>query len=300
MGSEAADERRFLYLAGYPIDSSVSPATHTFIANIIGEPWTCELLEVYTIQEVVEMFRRPTFAGGVVTMPYKKAIIPFLDSIDDIVIKLGACNNVRVSKEDGKLHGTNTDWVGIRESLLVGSDAGRGRQAMVFGAGGASRAALYALYAELHCDTIYIVNRDEDEVAQLLHDTQAYEENKRPNLVHVRSAEEARSLPTPFYIVSTVPDFEAVTSGEVAARGVLTEFLSRKTKGVLLDMCYHPRRTRILKLAEQAGWTTIEGIEATGFQLELQWNLWSPDKKVPMDKAWKKLREVTDNMAALN
>lgn len=69
---------------------------------------------------------------------------------------------------------------------------------MIFGAGGASRAAVYALNKWLNCSPIYVVNRDDAEVEALIAD---YKKNAtanfNPEMIHIKTVEQAASLPAP-------------------------------------------------------------------------------------------------------
>lgn len=298
------DERQFLYLAGIGVSHSIAPPMHTSIAKQLNLPWTFHSKECPTVQDVMKTLREPTCAGMVVTMPYKQTIMQHLDGLDELALKLGACNNVYRAK-DGTLRGTNTDWRGIKGCLLGSSDKGIGKTAMIVGAGGASRAAVYALFAELNCETIYIINRDEAEVAALLKDATAYDAFKSPKLIHVQSAAQAKKLPTPFYIVGTVPDFEPQTAQEIESRDIQVEFLSREgERGVLLDMCFKPRVTRMVKLAHKHGWPTVEGTEVIGHQIHEQWRLWTLNDagvgRVDEQAAWSILRETAEKSPGIN
>jgi len=225
----------------------------------------------------MKLFRAPDFAGGIVTMPHKRTVAPLLDHCDDLVEILGACNFVYLTP-NGQLHGTNTDWVGVHDAILAHTSSHvLGRTAMVYGAGGASRAAVYALWTKLKCSKIYIVNRDDQELADLLDDVHQHAELYHPDILHIQSVAQAKELSAPYYIVGTVPDFEAVTTKEVEARDILTEFLGREgaEKGLILDMCYHPPMTRNLKLGEKFGWKIIQGFTVMAHQFPLQWKLWT-------------------------
>lgn len=269
--------RSRLYIAGGPGGSSIGPPVHDFIATQLQKPWTMRFLQSQTLEDVVKLFRSPDFAGGIVTMPWKKSIIPFLDETDELVSLLGACNIVTTTP-DGWLRGTNIDWVGIKIPLLLARPPNDATTCgMIYGAGGAGRAALYALVAEMNLKTILIINRDDDEVTDFIADTSRYKDRSNFEIIHVKSADQAKSLPAPFYIVSTVPDFEAKTPCENAAREVLREFLSRGQggDGVMLDMCYHPRITRNIQLARDFGWTTLDGVKVVANQFTAQWELWT-------------------------
>lgn len=258
------------------------------------------------------LFRAASFAGGVVTMPYKKAIMPHLDGLDDLAATLGAVNNVYLDK-DGKLRGTNTDWRGVKGCLvhadeeIGGEDREREKVALIVGAGGASRAAVYALGLELGCRVIYIINRDEREVRELLEDTQAYGKvgTKGPEVIHVQSLQQAKGIQEkPYYIVGTVPDLEPKTEQELEARAILEEFLTKEGEaGILLDMCFKPRRTRMIKLGEKHGWKTVEGTWIIGHQVEEQWRLWAGEdasRKIPKEEAWQVLKRAAEESPAIN
>ncbi|KIW14474.1 hypothetical protein PV08_07258 [Exophiala spinifera] len=267
-----------VYIAGGPGGDSIGPAIHNYIAGSLGLDWTCEFLRLSDVNDVMTLFRRDDFAGGIVTMPHKRTIIPLLDSVDDFAQDIGACNVV-VRTPSGKLHGTNTDWLGIRNAVNATEKNENSGQhtAVVYGAGGASRGAVYALAAGLGCSTIYIINRDDNEVAALMADVEAYRHFSRPRLVHVTSLEQAETLQCPRYIICTVPDFEPTSPTEVACRDILGQFLQRgrQQQNILLDMCYHPPVTRNIKAAMEASWTVIPGFLVSGHQFARQWELWA-------------------------
>ncbi|KAH9224586.1 shikimate [Leptodontidium sp. 2 PMI_412] len=309
--SSSTPDKKYLYLAGVHVTHSIALPMHNHIAKSLSLPWTFINQECPTINDVVSLFRAPTFAGGVVTMPYKQAIIPFLDELDPLVTQIGACNNVYLTPED-KLRGTNTDWRGIKGCLLSGTtrgeNEGRGKSALIIGAGGASRAAIYALFAELECGEIYVVNRDRGEVEDLLKDAQAYatsEKDRQLRIRHVTSVGMAEELSAPFYVVGTVPDFEAKTEEELNARAILETFLRKEEKGMLLDMCFKPRNTRILRMGRENGWKAVEGTGVIGYQIEEQWRLWAGvgqdgRKAVPKEEAWDVLRKAAEESTAIN
>lgn len=296
---DGLEGRTTVFIVGGPGGGSISPPVHDYIAQCLGRDWKMSFLEASTIEEVVDAFRASNFAGGIVTMPWKKTIIPHLDHIDDLVLRLGACNHVSVAA-DGTLHGTNTDWIGVKDALLQAHSPvsnTTGNKGMVLGAGGACRAAIYAL-TELGCNEIFVVNRDVGEVQDLINDVQNYDISNRPAIIHVQTIDQARQLPAPHYVVGTIPDFEPNTASEIEARDVYTEFLSkRKANGdhpaVMLDMCYHPLPTRNMRLAQEHAWKVVDGIQVIGYQFRAQWKPWTGREidKLQEAKACEMLRE---------
>ncbi|KAJ4112179.1 hypothetical protein NW768_011758 [Fusarium equiseti] len=298
-----SQESRTLHLVGIGVGHSIAPPMHNHIAKSLGLPWTFYATECATLDELMELARKDTTAGLVVTMPYKNAILPRLDVLDDLATTIGACNNVYRDWEDPKkLHGTNTDWRGIKGCLLEKGDREPvlNKPALIVGAGGASRAAVYALNSSFKSSVIYVLNRDEQEVNDLIRDSQKL--SPVPKIVHVKAGD-AQSLETPYYVVGSVPDLEPKSTEELAVKASLEEFLSRPEKGVLLDMCFKPRRTRMIKLAEEKGWHAVEGTHVIGYQIEEQWRLWAgPEKVKKLDRegAWKVLMDGAESSAGIN
>ena len=267
------ESRTRLYIAGGLGGSSVAPAVHEYIASSLGKNWTCEFLHLNNATEIIEIYRRPDFRGGIVTMPHKRDIIPLLDDVDDYVRALSACNVVYLTPE-GRLRGTNTDWIGVRDTVLLATNEHiPGRISMVYGAGGAGRAAVFALLEDLKCSKVYVINRDKKEVEELIEDVSNYRRSATSDIVHIESVHQASFLPTPQYVVSTVPDRPAVTLSEIEAEKIFLHFISREERGLVIDMCYHPLVTRKLAAAGKAGWKTSTGVLVIANQLKAQWSL---------------------------
>lgn len=297
-------ESKTLHLVGIGVGHSIAPPMHNFIAQSLGLPWTFYATECATIQDLVSLARKDSTVGIVVTMPYKNAIMKQLDALDDLSETIGACNNIyRDPSNPTRLRGTNTDWEGIRGCLLEiegKSEPVLNKPALIVGAGGASRAAVYVLHTHFKSSVIYVLNREEVEVSDLIRDSQRL--SPAPKIVHVKAGQ-AAGLETPFYVVGTVPDLEPKTAEELAVRASLEEFLGRPEKGVLLDMCFKPRRTRMIKLAEKLNWPTVEGTHVIGHQIGTQYRLWAGEEKAKqMDRfgAWKLLLEMAEKSAGIN
>lgn len=198
-------------------------------------------------------------------MPNKITFMPRFDVLDEKVRGIGAVNTCYMRLgEDGKrrLIGTNTDCVGIRESLLqVPSvcQSQQGRPALIFGAGGAARSAIYALFTWFGPSEIYIVNRLKEEVDVLV----AGMEESLPGvkLRHVQTLRDTEKLLSPVICVGTVPDLEPQASNERLTWRIGEKLLSRMGgTGVLLDMCYMPSpMTRLAKLGQREGCHVILG-----------------------------------------
>lgn len=298
----SATEDKTLHLVGIGVTHSIAPGMHNYIARSLGLPWTFYSTECPTIDDVLQLARKPTTAGLVVTMPYKNTVMPLLDELDDLAEAIGACNNVYY--REGRLIGTNTDWLGIKGCLLEKCEtipergAGHG---LIVGAGGASRAAVYTLASHLNCDTIYVLNRDEAEVEALIRDSRKLPD--LPKIVHITTPEQAKQCPSVDFVVGTVPDFEPVTETEKQVAMMLRRLLERESKGVLLDMCFKPRRTRMIKLAESLGWPCVEGTHVIGYQIEKQYSLWAGGAclaKLDVKGAWKELLKAAEESKGIN
>ena len=130
---------------------------HSFSREIHGEigSYAYELKEL-TPEELPGFMTSRGFMGINVTIPYKQAVIPFLDEIDETARAIGAVNTV--VNRDGKLYGYNTDLYGLTQLIRrIGLDLS-GKKVLVLGTGGTSRTASYAA-EKLGARVVYRVSR---------------------------------------------------------------------------------------------------------------------------------------------
>ena len=298
-------------LVGIGLSHALSPTVHNFMAKSMGMSWKMIGYESHSIDDCTKLLRSSKAGGGVVTMPWKNEILKHLDHLDPVANELKACN-VTFWDEEGKLWGSNTDWVGIEGAIrgvvksgLEGKGKGKveGKVAVVVGAGGASRAALYALICRFGVREVYILNRDEQEAKDLIRDCSKMGGSTPASIKHITSMDEVQQLPTSSYVISSVPDFEPTTQSEKEVKAMLASILSRPEKGMLLDMCYHPRWTRHMKLGREHGWTTASGIDVIGYQAEALWRFWVSDErlqKLDREEMWRTLYQAAESSQLIN
>jgi quinate dehydrogenase len=279
-GLDTSSLDRVAYLVGFPIAHSKSPAMHHAIYSALGKRWGQMLAETKDLDGFIKYMKNdPKCMGSGVTMPFKVAVIPYLDELTDEGRTIGAVNTIvlKPGPNGSTIYcGTNTDCIGIRDAFFLNVEGRpfKGKPGVVVGGGGTCRAAVYALQRFMGCSPIYIVNRDASEVEAVLSECRAH--GIGDDLIHVSTVDQARKLQPPGAIVSAVPDFAPVTAEERTAREVLTVFLNGQEKGPLLEMCYHPSpNTEISRLASDAGWKVIGGIEAMVGQGVAQARLWT-------------------------
>lgn len=118
-------------LIGKNISYSLSPIIHTSFFN-----YYYELFSLENEKEVEEKLKAKDFDGLNVTVPYKKAVMPFLDHISPLAVKIGSVNTI-VNK-NGALYGYNTDYYGFEKTLERVNFNPENKKCLVLGSGGAS------------------------------------------------------------------------------------------------------------------------------------------------------------------
>jgi shikimate dehydrogenase len=98
--------------------------------------------------------------GLLVTIPYKEAVIPYLDRVESTARSLGTVNCIRAA--EGILTGYNTDWRGFGAPLRRHDDVLRDGEALILGCGGAAKAALYGLRIDFGVKRFVILGRSPD------------------------------------------------------------------------------------------------------------------------------------------
>lgn len=114
----------------------------------------------YEITEVAkdkfdDFMSKHDFVAINVTIPYKEKVIPYLDYIDDAAKKIGAVNTI-VNK-NGKLYGYNTDYLGLRDLVLVNNIDVKNKKVLILGTGGTSKTAR-AVFTDLGAKELVFVS----------------------------------------------------------------------------------------------------------------------------------------------
>lgn len=130
---------------------------HSFSAEIHGMlgDYGYELREIAP-EELGEFMQAAPFKGINVTIPYKQAVMPYLNWIDKNAAEIGAVNTV--VKRGGRLYGYNTDFYGMKALLeRIGAEP-RGKKTLILGTGGTSKTAL-AVVRAMGGEEVYRVSR---------------------------------------------------------------------------------------------------------------------------------------------
>ena len=256
-------------LIGWPVEHSLSPTMHNAAFAALGLNWTYVLLPVQPEKVKTAMQKLVTkgFRGANVTIPHKRAVMPYLDSVSDAAQAIGAVNTIVLRQE--KLHGQNTDALGFLAALREGGFDPAGKQALILGAGGAARAVVYAL-AQAGC-TVAIFNRTTRRAAELAHD-----------VVRQVSGAIATWVPRNASLGELpLSDFDLLVNGTPLGMwphvesSPWPEDLPLPPHLTVFDLVYHPRRTKLLAKAHAAGARTIGGLEMLVHQGALAFELWT-------------------------
>lgn len=141
-------------LLGEKLGHSFSPLIHSRFGS-----YGYRLFEVPR-DGLEDFLRSGAFAGLNVTIPYKKAVIPFCKTLSPLAERIGSVNTVTVD-EDGGLHGYNTDYFGFRRMLEEARLSVAGEHCVVIGAGGASATVCVALQ-DMGAKRITVVSHKEN------------------------------------------------------------------------------------------------------------------------------------------
>lgn len=201
--------------------------------------------------------QEPHLRGLNVTIPYKSAVIPYLDRLSPAAAAIGAVNTIK--PVDGQYWGYNSDIHGFRTTLEAFLGGVRPRQAIVLGTGGAAKAVGYVLEQYMQLSTVCWVSRHPQSADQISYealqdlDLQAY-----PLIINT----------TP---VGMYPDVAQMPPFPVDHLG---------PDHFVYDLIYNPETTRLLAEAARKGAQTLNGMPMLIGQAEKSWEYWNapPDQ----------------------
>ncbi|MBD3226378.1 MAG: shikimate dehydrogenase [Caldithrix sp.] len=253
-------------IIGYPLKHSFSPEMHTlaFARFNMDAVYEAYEIEPSAFQQRIAALKSEPYKGFNVTVPYKQAIIPYLDDLQVTARKIGAVNTI-VQTDDGGWRGYNTDYAGflapIRERLSQINSV------LIIGAGGAARAVVFGLLQRRSYERVVLVNRSKDRAGQLAEEV--YREEAKNIEVHGLS--EITQRPDAFdLVVNTTSVGMHGHEGQIPLDAVP---LSHATT-IVYDLIYNPAKTAFLQRAEQAGLTILNGLPMLIGQAAESFYLW--------------------------
>ncbi len=275
---------------GYPITHSISPAMHRAAFDHAGIDAVYEAWDTppNALARGVAKLRGDKYLGANVTAPHKRAVMEHLDEIDELATRIGAVNTI--VNDGGRLLGSNTDAAGFIDSLK--DEAGltlSGLDAALIGAGGAARAAAYALAME-GARSLTIANRTLERARTLADEVRRMGLEARAIALDDDGLLE-RCLEAHLIVNSTsVGMLHGPSEG---ASPIPPEFI--RPGVVVYDMVYNPADTPLLKTARARGAEVVGGLPMLVYQGAASFRRWTglPASTTAMFEA---ARQALNNM----
>lgn len=252
-------------LIGYPIQHSLSPWIHSRFmeqTNISGE---YHLNEIENFAAEITRFKKKAINGFNVTVPYKEAIIPYLDELDESAKVIGAVNTVLVT--DGKWIGYNTDGIGyvraLQETFPQVADLTE-KQIVILGAGGAAK-GIYAACKLQQADRIVIANRTIEKAEAIITTTKQENSDQAVSLEDVGPYLEKADIIIQTSSVGMKPNEE---------ESIVT-LPQLKQTAIVSDIVYQPIETAFLKQAKRQGVSIHHGHTMLLYQAQYAFEIWT-------------------------
>ncbi|KAJ5671654.1 hypothetical protein N7507_000781 [Penicillium longicatenatum] len=261
---------------GQSVKYSLSPEMHHAAYKYCGLPYTYDTMQADNISAVHEILYDADRGGVTISLPFKSAILPFIDEITPDANDMQAVNTVVVEQKvqpDGSRvtirKGYNTDHIGIRDCIdkhLSPANAVRdGTTALIVGAGGMARAAIYACY-ELGVQRICIYNRTPENAQKLADYWNKWTQSKPGVNLQVDILRSTDSWPAdlrlPTIVVPCIPPFQIGSEHPVVFQ-IPDQWLESRTGGVFVEVAYGPFKTELMEQMlprASKGWVVVSGL----------------------------------------
>lgn len=247
-----------VFLLGYPIAHSLSPAMHNAALRAMGLDWQYSLLEIQSdgLPETVARLREETCIGANVTIPHKEAVVEWLDELGASARDVRAVNTI--VKRNGRLIGENTDSVGFLQALGDVPFDPRDAHTVILGAGGAARGIAFAL-GQAGAASLVILNRTLARAQELAQELRLC----FPRLVVFTGLDAGQ------------PDADLVVNSLPVSAPFDLSSLRLSPQAVAFDLTYHLDQTPFMRQAKRAGARAVNGLGMLVYQGAASLGLWS-------------------------
>lgn len=260
---------RTLGIIGDPIVHSLSPTLHGFLIERFGLDFCYHAFHVPAdgLRAAMEGVRGLGIRGLNVTVPHKETVLPFLDSLDQQARHIAAVNTIE--NRDGRLVGHNTDVSGFLESLRREGVELEGRSAAMIGAGGSARAVVAALISA-GIGSIRLFNRTRNRALALARHFAERTGFQRFSVGNFEPGGPADDLGDIDLLVNAT----SLGMAGLRERSPVSQRHLRPGM-VVYDLIYNPRKTRLLRMAEEVGARAIGGLPMLIYQGVASLRIWS-------------------------
>lgn len=264
-------------LIGNPVGHSLSPLIHNSLAEIFGHDliYTAFCVSGEGLLSAVKGAFELGIKGLNVTVPHKVAVMDSLCDIDPIAEHIGAVNTLVRTKEGFK--GYNTDVYGLKRALISEGVTLQDETVVILGAGGASRACAF-LCAMEKAGRVYILNRSVDKARALAKDVNDYAGKA---LCTALALSDRGQITEESFIVLQATSIGLFPDSDKAPVEDAT-FYERVRFG--FDLIYRPAQTKFMKLVNDAGGRSANGLKMLLYQAVEAYELWNgvsvPDESV--------------------
>jgi shikimate dehydrogenase len=288
---------RYIGLIGYPLKHSISPyfqqaALNYYHLDIRYEAWETDPVQ---LPDIVNSLRKLKNVGANVTVPYKEAVLPLLDEVDDLTSSIGAVNTI--VKKDDRLLGFNTDAYGFIEALdKEGHFDPGGKRVVMLGAGGVARAVGFAL-VQKKVASLAITDGIFERARALTENLARYIKGAPPRSktsepdVTAFQWQNLRSTKTLDHC-DLIVHCTTIGMKDSSQEGQSPLSLEVIPKGVLVyDVVYNPWPTPLLSLAQKAGANILGGLPMLVYQGAASFKLWT-GREAPVAIMFNKAKEI--------
>lgn len=267
---ETTTQRKLSFaVIGHPIGHTMSPFIHTALFKLNG------IEAVYSVEDVnpaaldTEMPRLLRELDGFnVTIPFKAAVIPYLDSVEGVAKEYGSVNTVRCADRSGR----TTDPTGFVRALAAADIPLAGRVA-ILGAGGVCR-VFAGEAARAGCElTFGVLESDMPAAQNIINELTAYHPNLHADIVRIDTLEGDFDLLVNATPVGMYPKTDRMPVAEA--------FLSHCR--AVFDAVYNPEETMLLSRAKAAGCKAQGGMPMLVWQAAAAQEIWLGTSFDPAD-----------------
>ena len=221
----------------------------------LGLNFVYKTFAVDDIKGVIVGIRSLGIRGCGVSMPFKEKVIPFLDRLDPLAKKIGAVNTV--VNDNGYLIGYNTDVIAAEKSLKL-LQIKKDKDIIIFGAGGISRAILVALI-NLKLKNVTLTNRTTHKGEKLA---------KEFNTRFIQWAKRESIKADIIINATSIGMTPNIHSSPISNMMI-------KNSQIIMDVVVAPPQTKLIKIANQQGKITIDGLKLSLHQAFAQFKLYT-------------------------